>query len=389
MGRAGISKLDAIKDELIRYYQAGNSCKECGEAFGFNKATIKDFLRSNGVSIRSRKEAISLAYKKAMETRPKWFEKKLTSTLPLEAIHDELIQFYTNGNSLVDCGEHFGFTATAIRDHFVAKGIAIRSSTDGFILARKKRVAIDPDYYLRASRLDEHKDEVIRLYTSGESPKVIGEQFGITIPSVIAFLKKHGVAIRNRNESMKVAWKGPLNELRLVPDAGPYHDAEIAKKQISFDFLSTEPFRRCPRCGRDVPESGWRKKPGKRYPSYCKRCFADYTKNRHRGPIDEETKAKNATVRTERVQRVRLEVLAAYGGKCACCGEHHHEFLVIDHIHGGGNRHRAYLKTKGVANTVALYRWLQRNGYPSGFRVLCHRCNSSYASYGYCPHQEP
>jgi hypothetical protein len=31
--------------------------------------------------------------------------------------------------------------------------------------------------------------------------------------------------------------------------------------------------------------------------------------------------------------------------------------------------------------------WLKRNGYPKGFRVLCHNCNSARGLYGYCPHK--
>lgn len=32
-------------------------------------------------------------------------------------------------------------------------------------------------------------------------------------------------------------------------------------------------------------------------------------------------------------------------------------------------------------------KWLKRNDWPKGFRVLCHNCNSSLGYYGYCPHR--
>jgi hypothetical protein len=32
--------------------------------------------------------------------------------------------------------------------------------------------------------------------------------------------------------------------------------------------------------------------------------------------------------------------------------------------------------------------WLARQGYPPGYRVLCHNCNSAYGYYGHCPHQQ-
>lgn len=69
-----------------------------------------------------------------------------------------------------------------------------------------------------------------------------------------------------------------------------------------------------------------------------------------------------------------------YGGVCACCGEHRYEFLAIDHINGGGIRHRKQLKITKIA------RWLARNGFPDGYRVLCHNCNMALGQYGYCPH---
>jgi len=28
-------------------------------------------------------------------------------------------------------------------------------------------------------------------------------------------------------------------------------------------------------------------------------------------------------------------------------------------------------------------------GYPTGFRVLCHNCNQAIGLYGYCPHKTP
>lgn len=80
----------------------------------------------------------------------------------------------------------------------------------------------------------------------------------------------------------------------------------------------------------------------------------------------------------------RAEVLARYGlgdPKCALCGDPHEEFLVIDHVDGGGNRHRKELKLK----SDGFYRWLIKQGFPSGFRVLCHCCNNALGSYGRAP----
>lgn len=83
----------------------------------------------------------------------------------------------------------------------------------------------------------------------------------------------------------------------------------------------------------------------------------------------------------------KMTVLRHYSGdepSCACCGEQHVEFLALDHVHGGGNAHRKQTGTKGGA---AFYAWIVKNGYPSGYRVLCHNCNMAYGIWGCCPHQ--
>lgn len=84
----------------------------------------------------------------------------------------------------------------------------------------------------------------------------------------------------------------------------------------------------------------------------------------------------------------RMEVLLHYGGnppKCACCGESAFEFLVLDHISGGGNQHRKSLFGRAGAGS-RMIRWIIKEEFPEGFRVLCHNCNMALAMYGRCPH---
>jgi len=67
----------------------------------------------------------------------------------------------------------------------------------------------------------------------------------------------------------------------------------------------------------------------------------------------------------------KLEVLAAYGGPvCIGCGESEVVVLQVDHIAGGGYKH-----SQQIGGTGKLYKWLQDNGFPPGFRVLCANCN--------------
>lgn len=87
-------------------------------------------------------------------------------------------------------------------------------------------------------------------------------------------------------------------------------------------------------------------------------------------------------------RRLRDAALAAYGNACACCGEATWEFLGIDHMNGDGAAHRIALTgSRYQGGGTVMYRWLKRNGYPAGFRVLCHNCNAARGYYGYCPHE--
>jgi hypothetical protein len=80
--------------------------------------------------------------------------------------------------------------------------------------------------------------------------------------------------------------------------------------------------------------------------------------------------------------RLKAEVIAAYGDKCACCGESRLSMLTIDHIDGKGNDHRREI---GWSNT---YSWLRKNNYPAGFQILCWNCNGSKEMLGHCEHEE-
>jgi hypothetical protein len=68
--------------------------------------------------------------------------------------------------------------------------------------------------------------------------------------------------------------------------------------------------------------------------------------------------------------KIRSEAIIAYGPRCPC-GETRETALTIDHIDQNGAQHRKEIGHGGTK----FYRWLRRNGYPSGFRVLCWNCN--------------
>lgn len=72
---------------------------------------------------------------------------------------------------------------------------------------------------------------------------------------------------------------------------------------------------------------------------------------------------------------VRGRVFAYYGESCACCGTTGD--LSIDHVGGGGRRHRSELSANGDLGSYQMYLWLIRHDFPAGFQVLCRPCNAS------------
>lgn len=80
-----------------------------------------------------------------------------------------------------------------------------------------------------------------------------------------------------------------------------------------------------------------------------------------------------------RRERDKAKVLRHYCGEtphCSLCGIAEPAFLTVDHVHGGGLRHR---KEEKINN---LWRWLIRHRFPEGeFRILCMSCNMSLGFY--------
>lgn len=65
--------------------------------------------------------------------------------------------------------------------------------------------------------------------------------------------------------------------------------------------------------------------------------------------------------------------MEAYGGVvCKRCGFDDIRALSIDHVNGGGNKHRRELGKSATGSW--FYRWLVKNGFPEGFQVLCMNC---------------
>lgn len=72
-------------------------------------------------------------------------------------------------------------------------------------------------------------------------------------------------------------------------------------------------------------------------------------------------------------EKARSMIFREYGGKCVLCGEDRKEFLVLDHVNGGGNNHRKLVKKKGLVDFCVL---AKSEGWPKDkYRLLCFSCN--------------
>jgi len=132
--------------------------------------------------------------------------------------------------------------------------------------------------------------------------------------------------------------------------------------------------RRCSTCKKYKAVSNFYRNPKSSdgIHDHCKHCSRKHA----------QSEASKAGQKTRR-QRNRMTVLLHYSdGKpqCRCCGESENKFLCIDHINGGGRKHRAEVGSH-------FYRWIINNGFPSGLQILCHNCNMAKGFYNQCPHE--
>jgi hypothetical protein len=130
------------------------------------------------------------------------------------------------------------------------------------------------------------------------------------------------------------------------------------------------------------------------YPSgYRVLCFNcnwkswDRVTTRGRGPSG-TWRRKNPLGYAEQKRRLQKEnedrkelVINHYGGKCVCCQQSDMDVLSLDHVHGGGTKHR-----REVGSGSKFYRWVEKNNFPPGLQVKCLNCNISAGLYGECPH---
>jgi hypothetical protein len=118
--------------------------------------------------------------------------------------------------------------------------------------------------------------------------------------------------------------------------------------------------------------------------SYCKDCRAELRrlyrinnpeKARQTTKIEYARYKKDKQEKSKNRHRVRKLIILNYYSKqtlsCSKCGFSDIRALSIDHINGGGLKHRREI---GLNGGSGFYSWLIKNNFPEGFQVLCMNC---------------
>lgn len=93
----------------------------------------------------------------------------------------------------------------------------------------------------------------------------------------------------------------------------------------------------------------------------------------HRDRSAARQKRNGYPIMARQIEKLADEVRKHYGDKCERCGDSDPDTLTVDHIDQKGAEHKSS-SGKRYSGT-GLHRWLRKNNYPPGFRVLCIRCN--------------
>lgn len=116
----------------------------------------------------------------------------------------------------------------------------------------------------------------------------------------------------------------------------------------------------------------------------CNKCRSKDRMGWHLKNIVRSKELRSQSARRRNLA-IKIKVLTHYSNgslKCRCCSVSELYFLALDHVNGGGTKHR-----KAVSN---IYRKLCKQGFPPGYHVLCFNCNTGrYFNGGVCPHKKP
>jgi hypothetical protein len=105
---------------------------------------------------------------------------------------------------------------------------------------------------------------------------------------------------------------------------------------------------------------------GVHLPETRRRLNAEY-RERNREKLQERSRQARRAFKAEALER--------YGTQCTECGFSDIRALQIDHINNNGAEERKALGGQHFSGWQ-FYRWLKKQGWPSGYQTLCANCNN-------------
>lgn len=124
----------------------------------------------------------------------------------------------------------------------------------------------------------------------------------------------------------------------------------------------------CSTCDHILTDDNWSPCLKRKNRYTCKQCVSKRAKEKYTPKHSKKNKIRNKNKR----RTIKLEVLKYYGNKCVLCCESNPLLLSLDHINGGGSKHRKEIL--GTNSGSAFYAWVLKNK-PDNLRILCFNCN--------------
>lgn len=120
----------------------------------------------------------------------------------------------------------------------------------------------------------------------------------------------------------------------------------------------------------------------------CANCNCGSYRNQSQCPHDDPIKdwdawaSAGSTASIRHTRRLKIKMVAAYGGRCECCGINDIRFMSIEHKNQDGATHR-----REVGKGKSVWTWARDNNWPDTLGVLCFNCNTASFYCGACPHE--
>jgi hypothetical protein len=189
----------------------------------------------------------------------------------------------------------------------------------------------------------------------------------------------------------------PLNEFGIIRIQNDGHDGTCLQCRrlewaIKNKRMPNDKITELEKCGHKICKRCLLDKPLSEFPIarshidghdyHCLICHAivvkehEQTRVAYHDNYRSAHKEETSKYHREQNRQIKQLVLTHYGnGKCACvrCGFDDIRALSIDHINGGGTKHRKEINL-GTGGGLNMYNWLINNNYPEGFRTLCLNC---------------